>query len=93
MGTENPFLLMGEEFEFYCLQLKKPVGIPKILVFFPVWMRFQCSFPMGMEFQGIFLTGDEFWANFSSGEGVPPGLWYGGVFMKIDFMFHFDFWC
>ena len=84
MGTENPFLLMGEEFEFYCLQLKKPVGIPKILVFFPVGMRFQCSFPMGMEFQGIFLTGDEFSVDFSSGEGVPSGLWHGGVYWSGD---------
>ena len=34
---------------------------------------------MGMKFQDIFLTGDKFSADFSSGEGVPPGLWYGGV--------------
>ena len=51
-----------------------PVGVPKILVFFLVGMRVQCSFPMGMEFQGIFLTGDELGTNFSSEEGVPPGL-------------------
>ena len=74
MGTENPLFLMGRDFKFYCLQLKNPVGIPKILVFFLVGMRVLCIFPMGMEFQGIFLTGDEFWTIFSSGEGVPPGL-------------------
>ena len=46
MGMENPLLLMGGDFEFYCLQLKNPVGIPKILMLFPVGMRVQCSFPM-----------------------------------------------
>ena len=66
-GKENLLLLMGEDFEFYCLQLKNPVEIPKILVFFLVGMRVQCNFPMGMEFQGIFLTGHEFSADFSSG--------------------------
>ena len=50
----------GWDFEFYCLQLKNPVGIPKILMLFPVEMRLQCSFPMGMKFQGIFLTEDKF---------------------------------
>ena len=34
MGRENPLVLMRRDFEFYCLQLKKPVGIPKILVIF-----------------------------------------------------------
>ena len=29
MEMENPLLLMGGDFEFYCLQLKNPVGIPK----------------------------------------------------------------
>ena len=65
MGRENPLFLMGGDFEFYCLQLKKPVGISKILVFFLVGTWVQC-FPVRMEFQGIFLTEDEFWANFSS---------------------------
>ena len=74
MGTNNPFLLVGGDLKFYCLQLKNLEGTPKILVFFLVGMRVQCSFPMGMEFQGTFLTGNEFGANFSSGEGVPPGL-------------------
>ena len=74
MGLENPLFLMGGHFKFYCLQLEKPMGIPKILVFFLVGMRVRCSFPIGMEFQGIFLTGDKFRTDFSSGEGVPPGL-------------------
>ena len=39
MGMENPLLLMGGVFELYCLQLKNPVGIPKILMFFPVGMK------------------------------------------------------
>ena len=73
-GDENLLLLMGGDFEFYCLQLKNPVGIPKILMFFPVGMRVQCSLPMGIKFQGIFLTRDKFSADFSNGEGVPPGL-------------------
>ena len=38
MGMENPLLLIGGDFEFYCLQLKNPVGIPKILKVFPVGM-------------------------------------------------------
>ena len=79
IGMENPLLLMGGDFEFYCLQIKNPVVISKMLMLFPVGMRVQCSFPMGMKFQGFFLTGDKFSADFSSGEGVPPGLWYGGV--------------
>ena len=29
MGMENPLLLMGGDFGFYCLQLKKPVVISK----------------------------------------------------------------
>ena len=67
--TENPLLLMWEDFEFYCLQLKNnPVGIPKILVLFPVVMRVQGIFPMGMKFQGILLTGNKFGFSFSSGE-------------------------
>ena len=74
MGMENPLLLMGRDFEFYCLQLKIPVGIPKIFMLFLLGMRVQCSFPMGMRFQGIFLTGDKFSADYSSGGGVPPGL-------------------
>ena len=69
MGMENPLLLMGGDFEFYCFQLKNPVGIPKILMVFPVGMRVQCSFPMGMKFS----------ADFPSGEEVPPGLWHGSV--------------
>ena len=72
MGMENPLLLMGGDFKFYCLQLKDPVGIPDILMLFPV--RVQCSFPMGMKFQGIFLIEDKFWVDFTNGEGVLPGL-------------------
>ena len=64
---------MCGDFKFYCLQLKNPVGIPKILMLFSVGMRVQCSFPIGMKFQGIFLTGDKFSADFSSGEGGPTG--------------------
>ena len=66
MGMENPFLLMGGDFELYCLQLKNSVGIPKIVMLFPVRMRVQCFSPMGMKFQGIFLTGDVFLGDFSS---------------------------
>ena len=36
MRMENPLFLMGGDFEFYCLQLKNPVGIPKIQMVFPV---------------------------------------------------------
>ena len=74
MGMERPLLLMGVDFKFYHLQVKNPVGIPKILMLFPVRMRVQCSFPRGMKFLGIFLTGDKFLADFSSGEGIPAGL-------------------
>ena len=49
---------------------KKPVGIPKILMFFPVGMRVQNSFSMGLKFQGIFLTGDDLLADFQ---------WVGGL--------------
>ena len=59
MGMENPLLLMGGDFEFYCLQLKKTVGIPKI---------FPSVLPSGDEgsvyssdgdgISGYFLTGD-----------------------------------
>ena len=59
MGMENPLFLMGGDFKFYCLQLKNPVGIPKILVFSLVGMRAQCSFS-GDGISGYFLTGDEF---------------------------------
>ena len=72
MGTENPLLLRGGDFEFYCLQLKNPVGIPKILMLFPVGMRVQCSFLMGMKFQGIFLTGTNFRLIFLVGRGSNP---------------------
>ena len=74
---------MGGDFELYCLKLKNPLRIPKILIPFPVGMWVQCSFPIGMKFQGIFLTGDKFSADISSGEGVPPGLWHGGVYLEI----------
>ena len=72
MRKGNPLLLM--DFEFYCLQLKNPVGIPKIMMFFLVGMRVLYSFPMGMKLQGIFLAGDKFSADFSTGEVVSPGL-------------------
>ena len=62
--------LMGQDFEFYCLQVKNPVGIPNILILFLVGMRVQCSFPMGMKSQGIFLTGDRLSADFSYGQGT-----------------------
>ena len=71
---ENPLLLMGGDFEFYFLKLKNPMGIPKILMLFPLGMRFQRSFPISVKFQGIFLTGDKFLKDFSSEEGVPAGL-------------------
>ena len=45
MRMENFLLLMDGDFEFYCLQLRNPVGIPKILMLFPVGMRVKCSFP------------------------------------------------
>ena len=48
-GKENPFLLMGGDFEFICLQLKNSAGIPKIVMLFPVWMRVQCFSLMGMK--------------------------------------------
>ena len=66
-GEAKSLAFNGWDFESYCLQLKIPVRIPKILVFFLVRMRSQCSFPVGK-------TGDEFWAIFSSGEGFLPGL-------------------
>ena len=47
MGMENPLLLMGGDFELYCLQLKTPVAISKILMIFPVGTRVQCSFQWG----------------------------------------------
>ena len=64
-------LLISGDCEFYCLQLKSPVGISKILLLFPVGMRVQCSFPMAMKFQGIFFTKDKFLAEFS----VRWGIW------------------
>ena len=67
MEMGNPLLLMGWDFELYCLQLKNPVGIPKILMLFLVRMRLQCSFPIGIKFQDIFLSGDKFSTDFSSG--------------------------
>ena len=59
MGTENPLLLMGRDFEFYYLQLKKPVGIPKIVGI--VGMRVLCNFPM-----------ENFRAFFSPGTNLGP---------------------
>ena len=69
---------MGWNFEFYCLQLKNPVVIPKMLMLFLVGMRVQCSFQMGMKFQGIFLTGDDFLADFSTGYGPTSSVTRGG---------------
>ena len=77
MEMENLLLITGGDFELYCLQLKKPVGIPKILMLFPVGIRVQYIFPIGMKFQGIFLNGNKFLADFSSEEGVQPGLRHG----------------
>ena len=74
MGMKNPLLLMGGDFEFYCLQLKNPMGIPKILMLFPVGMRFQCSFCNVDEISGYFSHRDKFSADFSIWEGVPSGL-------------------
>ena len=62
-----PLLLMDGDFEFYCLQL--PVGIPKILMLFPVGMRVHCNFPMGMKFQGFFSLGTNSRPIFSVGKG------------------------
>ena len=73
MGMENPLLLMGGDFEFYCLQLKKPVGIPKTFMVFPVGMRVQRSFPIAMKFRIFFSPGQIFGRFFQWG-GVPPGL-------------------
>ena len=39
---------------------------------------------MGMNFHSIFLTGDEILADISSGWGVPPGLWEGGVWWEMN---------
>ena len=50
MGMEKPLLLLNGDFEFYCLQLKNPVGFPKILMLFPVGMRDKYSLPMGIKF-------------------------------------------
>ena len=48
IGMENPLLFMGEDFEFYCLQLKNPVVIPKILVLPPSGDKeFSVVFPLG----------------------------------------------
>ena len=47
MGMENPLLLKRGDFKYYCLQLKNPVLIPKML------------FPVGMKFQGNFLSGEK----------------------------------
>ena len=71
MGMENPLLFMGGDFELYCLQLKNAVGIPKILMLFPVGMRFQCSFCNVDEISGYFSHRDLFLTDFSSGEGIP----------------------
>ena len=56
IDIENLLFLMDYEFNFYCLQINNPVGIPKILVFsqWELEFRVQCSFRIGMEFQGIF---------------------------------------
>ena len=59
--------LAFNEWGFQILLFTAPVRIPKILMFFPVGMRVQCSFPMGINFQSIFLTGDDNLADFSSG--------------------------
>ena len=73
MGMKISFF-NGWSFEFYCLKHQILVGIPKILVFFPVGMEVQCNFSKGMKFQGIFSARDHFSPGFSSWEGVPPGL-------------------
>ena len=68
LNANGDEFLMDGDFEFYCLQLINPVGILKILVFFPVGLlRVPCSFAAGDELQGIFLTGDEFFVDFSGG--------------------------
>ena len=41
MGMENRLLLIGGDFEFYCLQLKNPVGMAKVSMLFQVGMRVQ----------------------------------------------------
>ena len=67
MGMENPLLLMGGDFEFYCLQLKNPVGIPKILMLLPVGMRVKCSIPMGIWNFRLFF---QWWGGMGYGIGV-----------------------
>ena len=55
-----------------------------------IGMRVQCSStPIGIEFQSTFLTGTMFFADFLSMYGVPPSLWYWGVFGFPDFMSQF----
>ena len=61
IGMENPLLLMGGDFELYCLQ-QKSCGNSQNFNAFPNGMTVQCSFPMGIIFQGIYLTGDKFLA-------------------------------
>ena len=78
MGMKNPLLLMGGDFEFYCLQLKNPVGILKILMLFPVGMRVQCSFPMGI-FRVFFSPGTNFRPIFPVGRGSNR-ICHTGVF-------------
>ena len=54
-GMENLFLLIGGDFEFYCLQVKNPVGIPKI--FSQFWRTFErVGIPTWSETQGVYKT-------------------------------------
>ena len=67
MGMENPLLSMGWNFEFYCSQLNNSVGIPKMLMFFPVeWESI-----VVLQFKHIFLTGDKFSADRFSWYTMP----------------------
>ena len=59
----------GWRFQFYCFQLKDPVGMVKISVVFSVGIKVQRSFPMVIKFEGIFVTVGDFAADFSVGRG------------------------
>ena len=73
-GDGKSLVIMGGNFEFYCLQRKNPVGISKILVLFLVGMSVHFSFPMGMKFLGYFSQRGRISGQFFQWGGVPPGL-------------------
>ena len=70
MGMQNVLLLMGGDFQFYCLQLKIPVGMSNQHQHFPTGDTLSIvNLSMGMKFQCIYLTGDDFWPIFQVGRG------------------------